>query len=237
DDSGSAVMPCSNATGIALSRCDFITTLGTLKFAAGETTKTFILLISQDSYVEGPETVTLNLTNARGAAGLGSPAVATLTIVDDLTEPSINMIDDVRNFVRQHYHDFLNREPDTSGSDFWSDQITSCGNDVQCSGVRRINVSASFFLSIEFQQSGYLVERFYKVAYGDALGVSNFPSNHQLSVPIVRYNEFLKETQRIGQGVIVLQPGWEQLLENNKQAYALEFVQTTRFITAFPSTM
>ena len=147
------------------------------------------------------------------------------------------MIDDVRNFVRQHYHDFLNRESDTSGSDFWSDQITSCGNDVQCSGVRRINVSASFFLSIEFQQSGYLVERFYKVAYGDVLGVSNFPSNHQLSVPIVRYNEFLKETQRIGQGVIVLQPGWEQLLENNKQAYALEFVQTTRFITAFPGTM
>jgi len=37
--------------------------------------------------------------------------------------------------------------------------------------------------------------------------------------------------------VIVLQSGWEQVLENNKQAYALEFVQTSRFITAFPTTM
>ena len=72
------------------------------------------------------------------------------------------MIDDARNFVRQHYHDFLNREPDHSGWDFWTNQITSCGSDVQCNEVRRIDVSASFFLSIEFQQTGYLVERFYK---------------------------------------------------------------------------
>jgi len=36
---------------------------------------------------------------------------------------------------------------------------------------------------------------------------------------------------------VVLQPGWETVLENNKQAYALEFVQTSRFITAFPTSM
>lgn len=29
----------------------------------------------------------------------------------------------------------------------------------------------AFFLSIEFQQTGYLVERLYKVAYGSALGI------------------------------------------------------------------
>jgi hypothetical protein len=56
-------------------------------------------------------------------------------------------------------------------------------------------------------------------------------------VPMVRFSEFLKDTQRIGQGVIVLQPGWEQALENNKQAYALEFVQTSRFIAALPTTL
>jgi hypothetical protein len=38
-------------------------------------------------------------------------------------------------------------------------------------------------------------------------------------------------------GVIVLQTGWEQLLESNKQAYAGEFVVTSRFITAFPTSM
>jgi hypothetical protein len=103
--------------------------------------------------------------------------------------------------------------------------------------VRRIDVSASFFLSIEFQQSGYLVERFYKTGYGDATGTSQFQFSHQLPVPVVRFNEFLKDTQRIGQGVIVLAPGWEQALENNKQAYALEFVQTSRFTTALPTTL
>jgi hypothetical protein len=71
----------------------------------------------------------------------------------------------------------------------------------------------------------------------DAIGTSTFGGNHQLPVPVVRFIEFLRDTQRIGQGVIVLQPGWEQALENNKQAYALEFVQTTRFTTAFPTMM
>src|SRR6185436_13672963 len=114
-----------------------------------------------------------------------------------------------------------------------------CGADAQCIEVARINVSASFFLSIEFQQTGYLVERMYKSAYGDATATSTFPSSHQLAVPIVRFDEFLRDTQRIGRGVIVLAPGWEQLLESNKQAYALEFVQTARFTgaNAFPTTM
>jgi hypothetical protein len=77
----------------------------------------------------------------------------------------------------------------------------------------------------------------YKSAYGDATGRSTFPSTHQLAVPIVRFDEFLRDTQRIGRGVIVLAPGWEQLLESNKQAYSSEFVQTARFVTAFPTTM
>ncbi|HEX3085751.1 MAG TPA: hypothetical protein VHP99_14560, partial [Pyrinomonadaceae bacterium] len=42
---------------------------------------------------------------------------------------------------------------------------------------------------------------------------------------------------RIGQGVVVLAPGWEQALENNKQAYALEFVSTAKFATAYPTTL
>jgi hypothetical protein len=105
--------------------------------------------------------------------------------------------------------------------------------------VRRIDVSASFFLSIEFQNNGYLVERFYKVAYGNANGNSTFGGAHLLLVPVVRFNEFLQDTQRVGQGVIVLQAGWEQALENNKQAYALEFVQRPRFTAAgaFPTTL
>jgi hypothetical protein len=78
----------------------------------------------------------------------------------------------------------------------------------------------------------------YKVAYGDATGTSTLGGTpHSLAVPTVRFAEFLKDTQRIGKGVVVLAPGWEQALENNKQAYALEFVSMIRFTTAYPTTM
>ncbi len=134
--------------------------------------------------------------------------------------PTIN---DPGFFVRQHYIDFLNREPDSSGLAFWTDQITSCGSDQACIEVKRINVSAAYFLSIEFQETGYLVYRMYKTAYGN---LPNAP------VP-VRLLEFLPDTQQIGQGVIVGKTGWEQLLENNKQAFLLDFVTRSRFTSAY----
>jgi hypothetical protein len=139
--------------------------------------------------------------------------------------------------VQLHYRDFLNREPDPGGFNFWTGQINKCTPRPNCAELSRIGVSASFFLSIEGQQIGYLVERFYKVAYGDATGTSSFNGRHQLPVPSVRLSEFLKDTQRIGQEVIVLRSDWERTLENNKQAYASEFVQTPRFMTAFPNTL
>jgi hypothetical protein len=244
DLSGITTVDYATGSGTASSRTDYTASLGTLRFNAGESLKTFSVLLTDDNLVEGWESLSLGLSNPVGAifnnSFEGLPNTSLLEIRDnDLTAPSSNPIDDARFFVRQHYHDFLNREPDASGWDFWTNQILSCGSDAGCREVRRIDVSASFFLSIEFQQSGYLVERFYKVAYGDAAGTSNFPSNHQLTVPVVRFDEFLKDTQRILQGVIVLQPGWEQALENNKQAYAGEFVQTSRFTAAnaFPTTM
>jgi len=135
----------------------------------------------------------------------------------------VNQIDDARTFVRQQYLDFLNRAPDQSGWDFWTNTITSCGNDQQCIDVRRINASAAFFLSIEFQETGYLVYRFYEGSFGNLNG---------LPVPI-KFNEFLPDATEIGQGVVVGQPGWETLLESNKQAFASKFVQRSRFTSAF----
>jgi hypothetical protein len=148
----------------------------------GETPKSFAVLINEDSFVEGDETFNISLSNP-GGVGLGGPAIATVTITDDAAETAANPIDDPRDYVCEHYHDFLNRQPDQSGWDFWTNQITACGNDAACIEVRRINVSASFFLSIEFQDSGYLVERIYRAAFGDATGNSTFPSAHQLPVP------------------------------------------------------
>jgi CubicO group peptidase (beta-lactamase class C family) len=140
-------------------------------------------------------------------------------------------------FVRQHYLDFLNREPDVPGQEFWVNNVAGCGTDVSCREVRRINTSAAYFLSIEFQQTGYLAERLYKVSYGDATGTSTLGGTHQISVPIIRLNEFLSDTQALRQGVIVGQTGWETALENNKQSFTTQFVQRPLFLDAFPETM
>jgi Tol biopolymer transport system component len=138
-----------------------------------------------------------------------------------------NPIDCADSFVRQHYRDFLNREPDTSGLAYWTNEITQCGTDSNCIEAHRVSVSAAFFLSIEFQETGYLVYRTYKAAYG------NLPD---APVPI-KLNEFLPDTQQIGQGVIVNQAGWEQLLENNKQNFFSGFVQRSRFTSAYPTSL
>lgn len=151
--------------------------------------------------------------------------------------PAGNPIDDTDFFVRQHYIDFLGRVADQAGLDFWKREITQCGNNATCIEQKRISVSASFFLSIEFQQTGYLVERAYKTAYGDATGTSQFPAPHNLPVPRIRFSEFLTDTRQIADGVVVGQAGWEQVLENNKVAYFNAFVQTTRFTTAYPAGM
>jgi hypothetical protein len=153
------------------------------------------------------------------------------------TAPAVNPIDKTDFFVRQHYTDFLGRPADQAGLDFWSRQITDCGNNASCIEVKRINVSASFFLSIEFKETGYLIERAYKTAYGDTTGTSTFQGTHTISVPIIRFNEFLTDTGQIGNGVIVGQPGWPQALENNKVTYFNRFVQTNRFTGKYPATI
>jgi hypothetical protein len=226
---------CNVTNTLASSRCDYETRLTSVKFAAGESSKTVSVLIFDDAYMEGPETFTVTLSNPAGAT-LGATTMAIVTINDNDLANGPNPIDTTDFFVRAHYFDFLNREPDAAGFNFWRDQINNCTPKPQCTEVLRINVSASFFLSIEFQQTGVFVERTYKAAYGEADGTSTIGGAHPLKVPIVRFNEFLFDTQRIAEGVIVLQPGWEMVLEANKQAYQLEFVQRTRFTNAFPTT-
>ncbi|MGH9969414.1 MAG: DUF4214 domain-containing protein [Pyrinomonadaceae bacterium] len=141
--------------------------------------------------------------------------------------PQPNPIDRTDFFVHRHYIDFLNREPDAAGLAFWSNEINSCGANPQCVEIKRINVSAAFFLSIEFQETGYLVYRIYKAAYGDLPGAP---------VPL-RLNEFLPDTLQIRQGLVVGLPGWQQVLDGNKSAFAAAFVVRSRFTTAYPATM
>jgi hypothetical protein len=56
---------------------------GTLTFAAGQTTASFMVPLLPDDLPESSESVILTLSNVRGGATLGVPASATLAIVDD----------------------------------------------------------------------------------------------------------------------------------------------------------
>ncbi|MGH9970749.1 MAG: Calx-beta domain-containing protein [Pyrinomonadaceae bacterium] len=227
DTSGISTVDFATVNGSATNRSDYAYRSGSLSFNPGETTKSFSVLITDDVFIENDETITTTLSNPTGSV-LGSLNTTTLTIVDnDTAQLTQNPMDNARFFVNQHYVDFLNRAPDQAGLDFWTNEITSCGSNLPCLEVRRINVSAAFFLSIEFQETGYLVYRIHKAAFGNLPGAP---------VPI-RLREFLPDTQKIGVGLVVGQPGWEQVLENNKKAFAADFVMRSRFAAAFPTTM
>lgn len=169
----------------------------------------------------------------------GTVKVKPLRVRPGTNPPVLITIADTDFFVQEHYIDFLNRMPDQSGFGFWTGEIDNCAPKPSCTEIKRINASAAFFISIEFQQTGYLVERLYRTAYGEGTGTSTFGGAHQLPVPVVQFSEFMPDTKTIGQGVIVNQTGWEQILENNKQAFTLAFVQRARFTdpAAFPTSM
>jgi hypothetical protein len=122
--------------------------------------------------------------------------------------PVFNSINDARNFVRQQYLDFLGREPDAGGLDYWSSQITGC-NDDRCVNSRRIGVSAAFFVEQEFQETGSYVYRLYKAALGRRPTFSEFANDRS---------------------TVVAGPD----LEANKQALANNFVLRSEFVQSYP---
>ena len=185
--------------------------------------------------ISGSSSISIAITDLNGDTRFDVAANINNQLAVALVNVTPRNPDKTDNFVYQHYVDFLDREPDANGFGFWSNQIDGCGVNPQCVEIRRINVSAAFYLSIEFQETAYLVERMYKTAYGDAIGSSTTDGLHDLPVPIVRLNELLMDTQQIDRGVVVNQTGWQTVLENNKQNFFAQFVQRTRFASQFPS--
>ena len=122
--------------------------------------------------------------------------------------PQSNQIDDAQFFVRQHYLDFLNREPDPDGLAYWTGQISVCGTDDLCVKSRRIGVSGAFFVEQEFQQTGSFVYRLYKG------GLGRQPN----------YAEFSSDRPQVIGG---------SNLESDKQAFTLLFVQRSGFVQKY----
>ncbi len=147
---------------------------------------------------------------------LGNRSDAVFTAIPDAVVAG-NAIDSADYFVRQHYLDFLDREPDERGFNFWSDQIASCGEDAACRETKRVNVSAAYFLSIEFQRTGGLVDKLYRASFGRA----------------PKYAEFMPDMAVVGRDVVVGRGDWEGQLRANKAAFVESFISRAAFKTAY----
>jgi cytochrome c peroxidase len=159
--------------------------------------------------------------NAPGGVAV-SPAFK-FTIFSSILSP--NAIDDVTFFVSQHYRDFLSREPDSAGLNFWTSEINSCGTDAACLDFKRQNVSAAYFLSIEFQETGFYAIRTQRVAFG----------KKSRDASRITLGQFAPDASAVGNGVVVGQTGWQNVLEQNKQNYAAQVVGSVEFGTRFPT--
>jgi hypothetical protein len=325
DTTGVSTVDFLTSDGSAKQTQDYVIASGTLSFAAGETNKTFGVLIVDDAFIEANKTLNLTLSNPTGAT-LGAPSTATITITDNDSAGSISpvpkrfaaaldglqetppnnaqatsakgtglvllnssetsalvglqfqslssaetaahihgnaapgvpapilfpltpivIVNPLVNFqilptpqqvadlkanlhyqnvhstnfpngeirgqlrwnptleegflVRQQYLDFLSREPDTNGFNFWVGSITPCQTDTQCFHDRTIAASDAFFFEPEFQQTAGFVFRAYRAAFGDS---QPFPNPGGLNAnelneakKLVNYSTFVADRARV----------------------------------------
>ncbi|MEK6281416.1 MAG: S8 family serine peptidase [Acidobacteriota bacterium] len=202
---------CDVINGLGSSRCDYATSIGTLRFAAGEASKTIFISVVDDAYAEGTETFTIHLSNPTGMT-LGSATTASITIHDNESVNGSNPIDGVDFFIRQNYIDFLGREPDPAGLAGWRNVLVNCGTTV-APPCDRVEVSAGFFRSEEFQSRGYFIYRFYS-------SVGRIPLSGEFMPDFAKVSGFLTADQ----------------LEANKVAFVNEFMGRSEFQTKYGAT-
>jgi hypothetical protein len=207
----------------------YVTSSGVLNFAAGETAKTVSVIIVDDGLVQGAQTFSIILANGFGM-GVNGPGRVVVTINDNDAPPvTTNPIDDARFFVRAQYFDFLNRVPDQSGEDFWTNQITGvCApTDAMCINRRRVEVSAAFYIELEFQKTGAYVYRLYRAAFGNNQPFPN-PEPHPDAPALLNYAVFTPDRARINADAALLTQSLRDLAAN--------FVNRPAFRTRYPAT-
>jgi hypothetical protein len=132
-------------------------------------------------------------------------------------------LESARTFVQQQYLDFLRRAPDAAGWDFWTDNINKCYDparrpsgqtEVLCIDKQRETTSGAFFLSPEFQYTGYYIYRIYKGGLGKR--------------PI-KATEFVPDQAIVANGIIVNGQLSGSKINMNKQSFAEAFVNRPQF--------
>jgi hypothetical protein len=128
-----------------------------------------------------------------------------------ITTPNVigNSIDDISFFVRQHYLDFLEREPEPDGFAYWTNLLRGCNSDRACLNGVRVEISSRFFAELEFQRTGYYVMRLWRASYG------NFPN----------YQQFLADRRQV------------QNNETSQRAFAAQFVTRQEFLSRYLTTL
>lgn len=189
---------------------------------AGAQTRQFITDVNGNYTFENVETsgfytVTPSRTNysfspaSRSFSQLGNHTEAVFT--GSAASASENPIDTPEYFVRQHYIDFLGREPDESGFNFWSGELRGCGSDGNCAARRQVNVSAAYFQSMEFMYTGGLVDGLYRTSYGRR--------------PL--FAEFMPDARSVSPGLVVGQGNWYQQMQADRRAFVAGWTQRSSF--------
>lgn len=181
-----------------------------------------------------------NERNPQPLTGLGAADGLVIVPADNLLvafqSAPTNPIDDARNFVHQHYLDFLNREPDQAGWDYWTSQLTQCGSDATCIRNKRIDISNAFFYELEYQQTGAYVYRLYRAAFGNTQPLANADADNAMLTDAQRtearklpkYSAFAADRAQVVGGTDLAQ---------SQLALANAFVQRTEFVTKYPTTL
>ncbi len=132
-----------------------------------------------------------------------------------------------RFFIWNQYQDFLNREPDNGGMNFYAAILDGCLNNQECIKDTRATLSGNFFRSPEFGERGAYIANLYNIVYGQR---PKTPEELNLTSKVERprFNEFIADLQAIaGTNVSAL-----------KTTLALNWLNTRDDVKAIlPSTM
>jgi hypothetical protein len=164
----------------------------------------------------------------------------------ELYDAGPNPIDYAQFFVRQHYLDFLNREPDGPGWDHWTAEIAMCDDaasrapgesEAQCIDRKRTNTSGAFYLSNEFQNSANFLIRVNWGSLGQdrAIGrkciVGQNSSLDAVCNPL--YSQYITDLTTLTQGIVVNDALVPSQMTANRISFANAFVGRASFTAVY----
>jgi len=194
-------------------------TNGVYSFADIEVGGFYRITASRVNYIFSPRELTFSL--------LANKTDALFTAI--LTEVTANPLDTTEFFVRQQYLDFLQREPDQAGLEYWGEQINHCASNQSCIRAARIDVSNAFFFELEFQQTGAYVFRLYRAAFGNNQPFPNpDSSNLREARTLPSYSVFASDRASVVGGA---------QLAASQFALASSLVRRAEFLVRYPDSL